>query len=66
MLMTDGFIRAFQGPGNDETVVQQALAFGEQLQSEHETSVNYNSYFSVIFGSKSEQPSQGIWFVKSN
>ena len=60
--------RTFQGPSDETAFVQQAVLFGELIQSNKETGVDFNTYFSVEYynGNPGSVEIEEIWFKKEN
>lgn len=60
--------RAFQGPSDETALVEQAVLFGEMIQSNKESGVDFDSYFSVQYfsGDPTSIELQEIWFTKSD
>ena len=60
--------RTFQGSSDETAFVQQAVLFGELIQSNKETGVDFNTYFSVEYynGDPGSVEIEEIWFKKEN
>lgn len=60
--------RVFQGPADETAFVEQALLFGELIQSNKETGVDFDTYFSVQYynGDPGSVEINEIWFKKSD
>lgn len=60
------FCRAFIGPSDETSLVEQAVLFGELIQSNKETGVDFDTYYSMEYYSGEEPVSktsiQEIWF----
>ncbi|XP_057374684.1 uncharacterized protein LOC130695556 isoform X2 [Daphnia carinata] len=60
--------RVFQGPTDDTAFVEQAVHFGELIQSNKETGVVFDTYFFVQYynGNPGSAEINEIWFKKSD